>query len=359
MTDSILLITIGLIFGTALISIYVRRRTVDRCLKDFSEFHVTVEHKDKKRIWGQLCAYPNGLELLYRRAHQDADGHVETSFVLFFDRDLDQVQAVYRYKDELLPERRRARERDIVRTYRPGLIRRALRHLRNVVATFRDAMNQSIGAVIAHAKRSQSAPVLNEDKRLTAFSDEVLGAVGNAYEPLYERYIGRRIVVEETRGGVVIEHAGILKEYSSTWIEVLDCRVREAYAFSLAQPAQLQINHNLDFWARFSDGQLELELENRGTEPVIVEAVRVEQTARPLNATVEPGQRYRHLVTELPESVVASLAGLPESVAFLADHPLPEVSGLPDVTLSVRATREVDLLMPRKHAVMRHGAEDI
>ena len=49
-----------------------------------------------------------------------------------------------------------------------------------------------------------------------------MGSVGTSFEPLLERYIGHRVVVELVKGDKIFEYPGVLKEYTAEFIEVMD-----------------------------------------------------------------------------------------------------------------------------------------
>ncbi len=51
---------------------------------------------------------------------------------------------------------------------------------------------------------------------------ELMGSMGASYEPLLERYIGNRVVLELIRGDKIFEYCGVLKEYTADFIEVMD-----------------------------------------------------------------------------------------------------------------------------------------
>ena len=52
------------------------------CLTDFDGYHVTVERKNNRVIWGEMLLQPTGFELVYRSDVED-DGHMETSYVYY------------------------------------------------------------------------------------------------------------------------------------------------------------------------------------------------------------------------------------------------------------------------------------
>ena len=324
-------LTLSFIFLSAFIGIYARRRMRDRCLKDFEGYRVTVELGDGKLVWGRMAVFSNGVELFYEEPHMD-DGHAETSFVLF-EGDLNTVQAIYRYHDELGAEHQQTRRAEIDSTYHPGLYRRTARSARNTLNSFRDAFNRSLGVALATAKKTgTNSVVATSDKELSSIGDTVLGTVAHAFEPILERYIGRRVVVEETRDDQIIEHPGILKEYTEKWIELLDGRADKEHVFPLGDAERLRINRNLDFDIDVAGDRVNLTVTYKGQRTVHLR--RIEGLPEPLSidCQLNPGDS---------ETVVI---------------PTAELDGLDFVVASMR---EVDRCLPRKHAILRHGGEPL
>jgi hypothetical protein len=377
--DNLFLYTVGLIFLTALLGIYVRRRSRDRCLKDFSDYQVTIEMKDGRVMWGRLIVFPNGLELLYAMPNRNADGHVETSYVIMADH-MASIQTVYRYHDELNEENQVARRKEIDRTYHPNLMRRTRRWLRNFLNTFRDAFNQSLGAYLSYAKKDKNASqvIKTQDKQLAKIGGEILGAAANEYEPILERYIGRKVVVEELREvgdeKVWVEHAGILKEYTAKWIEILGCRATEEHTFEFRELDRMRLNRDLDFIVRREEtgGKvpvLVVQIENHGTEPVVLRRIEAAgDYVHALDGLVAPEDHASTRLTDLPEAafVAAPPDNLPKEMALRAATRSGEVlitpdeaPALPDIRLVVEAVRDVDRCIPRAHAVLRHGGEPL
>ncbi len=358
--DTIFLLTLLFVFLTALVGTFVKRRSRDICLKDFAGYHVTVLMKDGRRLWGKLLVFPNGLELIYAAAHVDRSGHVETS-VIFFPDQMAQVRAVYRFHDELTAEHQRSRHREIERTHHPNFFRRLRRHVRNFVNTFRDAFNQSIGLIVSQMKGTakQSAVLQTQDARLTQMGQSVLGIIPNAYEPILERYIGHRVVVEEKTEQGWIEHPGILKEYSAAWLEILDCRLATQHTFELIEAEQLQVNRDLDFDLRVEAGEgtllLRIGIENHGEHPVRVVRLEGEEYARELDVPILPGGTGEVRASDLPVALWESAVVPPGGEGDGSDRG----PGIPPLRLVIEAIREGDVCFPRSTAVVRHGGEPL
>ena len=51
-------------------------------------------------------------------------------------------------------------------------------------------------------------------------------SVGTSFEPLVEKYIGRRVVIDIIKGEAVLQYSGVLKDYTAEFIEILDVDYR-------------------------------------------------------------------------------------------------------------------------------------
>jgi len=221
--DNVLAITIIFIVLSTIVAAFIRRRKRDKCLKDFSDDMVRVVQTSGKIIHGKLRVENTGLELIYSAAHHDEDGHEETSFILY-KYEYPDIQALIRYHDELSAGGKEERERELNRTYHPGAWRRLKRKTLNVFKTIRDSVAEVVNLLITYAKKSTpvGGTLASQDKYVSQMKQELMGSVGTSYEPLLERYIGNKVVLELLKGDKVFEYCGVLKEYTAEFIEIMD-----------------------------------------------------------------------------------------------------------------------------------------
>ena len=76
-------ITILFIVLSTFVGAFIRGRKKDKCLKAFRGFIITLEDVGGKRIWGRLNVQATGMELIYTQPHNDPDGHIESSYILY------------------------------------------------------------------------------------------------------------------------------------------------------------------------------------------------------------------------------------------------------------------------------------
>ncbi len=220
---SALFITIVFIILATVVGAFVRRRCRDKCLKDFSNNTVTLEESSGKTIWGQLRVENTGLELIYPKKQKDADGHDEASYILY-KYEYPNIGALIRFHDELSQENRKRRQEELKRTYHPTLLRRLKRKILNIFKTLRDSVLEVLNVLMSQAKKATPAGAVlsSQDKYVTQMKQELIGAVGTSFEPLLEKYIGRKVVLELTKADKIFECCGVLKDYTAEFIEIMD-----------------------------------------------------------------------------------------------------------------------------------------
>ncbi|HUV63003.1 MAG TPA: hypothetical protein VMW24_03840 [Sedimentisphaerales bacterium] len=233
--ESLTAITILFIILAAGIGAFVRKRSRDKCLRDFERNMVTLETKSGKTLWGALRVENTGLEFVYSKKHRDEQGHDETSYILY-KYEYPTITAVIRFHDELSDRHKKAREKELKRTYHPGPWRREKRRILNVFRTVRDSVVEIVNLLISQAKKAAPAGrvLTSQDKYVSQMKQELMDSAGTSFEPLLERYIGHKVVLEMVKGDRILEYCGVLKEYTAEFIEIMDVH----YAVDEGEPAR-------------------------------------------------------------------------------------------------------------------------
>ncbi len=175
--DWSLVITVGFIFFVTLVGAWLRSRRRDPALVAFEDFHVTLERADNKVVWGKLKVKPTGLELIYRRAIQD-EKHVESSYVLYAN-EFNEIQAIYRYADQLDEDNQKRRAKDLQRWFHPGPMRFLMRKLRGFLATASESLNEVIGVVLGKIRKPAGSYITDTSETyLKKFSGDLIGHAG-------------------------------------------------------------------------------------------------------------------------------------------------------------------------------------
>ena len=226
MPDTFAITIVSIIIFTV-VAAFIKGRSKDKCLRDFSEDLVTLEETTGKIIWGKLSVENTGLELIYPTKHKDKSGHDETSYILY-KQEYPNIQALIRYHDELNERRKKKRKKELKRTYHPRALRRLKRRIQNLFKTVKDSVMDVVNLLIGQAKRAAPAGAMltSQDKYVSQIKQELVGSMGTSFEPLLERHIGKRVVLELTKGGKIFEYPGVLKDYTAEFIEIMDVDYR-------------------------------------------------------------------------------------------------------------------------------------
>ncbi len=324
MIDLSLIITIGVIFVLSLAGAYLRSRTRDRCLKSWQGFHVTLERTNGKLVWGELHVAPTGMELCYRDSVQD-ERHIESSYLLYAS-EYGEIQALYRYVEQLSDEGKRRRSRDIERSFHPGPISRLRRTAQNFLGTATDSLNEVFGLVLGRVQKTGGRYLAADGtSSIKSLSGKVLGQVGSIFDPLLERYIGSRVVIEVLEGDEVHEHVGIFKNYSQDFIEVLDVRYPQRQMVAVMKGGKFE-GQGLVV-VRDPDC---IHLNNQNEWPVLVHSITCGEAEQLINAVVDGGETIDLNVDESAD----------------------------DARLNLRIAHELDIMVPRSRCVVRHRAEN-
>ena len=216
-------ITILFIVLSTFVGAFIKGRKKDKCLKAFRGFIVTLEDVSGKHIWGRLTVEATGLELIYTQPHDDADGHIESSYMLY-KYEYCNVSALVRFHDYLSEENLKRRDAELQKAYHPSWLQRTQRKTINVFKTIRDSIMEVSNVLLSQAKKTTGAGTLlkTQDKYVSQMKNEMIGSVDTAYEPLLEKYIGHRVVMEFLHKDQPVELVGVLKDYTAEFIEVLD-----------------------------------------------------------------------------------------------------------------------------------------
>lgn len=318
--DLSLFITVGLIFLVTSVAGYLRSRITDRCLRSFHRFNVTLQKTDGKRVWGRMELSAGGIEFTFpQRAGSDA---TKASYLLYVG-EYKLIESILRHADRLTDAERRLRDADIARSFHPGPLRMLARRLRNFLGSATDSLRDVLALVLGRVQKMQDRYVAAEGtSTLTKLGGSVLTEVSSAHDPLLERHIGQRVVVEVIEDDEIHEHAGIFKEYSATFLHLLDVEYPHTWTLEAADGETVES-------AKVTVGcdAAALRVTNGGDRPVLIVSLAVAEAERAVDALVEPGGTIS----------------------------LPAVAGR--IRLQLQTVRDLDMIVPRSRSTVRHRAE--
>ena len=380
--DKVLFFSILLVFVGALVGSVVQHRRVDRVLKDLRGFHVTARIQDK-RIWGRFNLFSNAIEFIFSRPYSNRRGNLLTSFIIFSEQ-MSDVDVIFRFHDELTPKNQKRRLKEIEQIKHPSIIRRIRRSIRNFMVAFREAIDESIGLLMSRVQKKSSSMLQGQDDYLKKIRTNTLGAVSTAaYDPVLEHYINHRVVLEAgKKDGRQIEYSGVLKEYSTGWVSILDCSLNSENNLPLSDASRLMMQRKMDFnleLERNTDDENKinfvLEITNRDDQDIAISHIEdAENYQHPINKILTADESIKLNLNDLPDNCLSGidLELLPISLSLIAperqntkqsekddDHDEMHFPALPDLTLVFDTFRDVDIYIPRSKGLLRHGSEFI
>lgn len=332
--DNAFALTILFIFLAAIISVVLKQRRKDKCLKLLHQFHAALLTVQGKAIWGDLTVYSQGIELAYDAAYTTRRGIVKSSSMVY-QKEMADTLALCRVDHALTDHERRERKRQVRRSFQPGLWRRSVRWVRNLIATLKDAFSQALNAVIGQfVKTRPGSTVAGQQAQVTDIGQTILGVTANAYEPILEAHIGRPVVLRVQSGvaptNVSMELPGYLVDYTDAYIAVFNVEHEPEERFTL-DVTQSQERANLKLELHDAD----VTITNPGPDAIVVDAI--EQSEASCDT---PGPRC--------ELAVPLLAG-----CSITLRRTPGAS----VRLHLQRTRRLDVVAPRSVGSVHFAAE--
>ncbi len=241
------LITLVFIALCTIIGAFVKGRSKDRCLVDFKNSPVTLELKDGKSVWGRLDVEHTGIELMYDSDYLDEkEGHYEKSYILY-KNEFPNIELIVRYQDKLSKEEKANREKMLKEYYKPKVGHRIKRKLKNFFSVVRDALVEVFNLFMGRIRTATPAGAVlsGQDKYVSQIQKQLIPGAGTAFEPMLEKYIGKKVVIKMLRKEKAVEYPGILKDYTTGFIEILDVEYKDKQLADIIASRQLALVRHL------------------------------------------------------------------------------------------------------------------
>jgi hypothetical protein len=178
---------------------------------------------------------------------------------MIYDNELPLCLTLCRAVDGLTDQERDDRQKQIQRSFQPGMFRRAWRWTRNLFNTLRDAFGKAFSAALGQIAKVRTQDVLLTQQRgsMDQIGQTLLSAVGNAYEPMLERHIGKPVVLELACPNAVdktpLQLPGYLVDYSDRFVAVfnVDHEPEDVYTLDVTENIERP-----EFAITFEDGHI-------------------------------------------------------------------------------------------------------
>ena len=193
---------------------------------NFSGDAVVLETADKV-ISGRLVVENTGLEFIYPSVRINSNDHKEASCLLY-KFEYAHIHVLVRYHAQLSAEGKTSREQELRDTYHPTVVRRLKRQTWNTLKTVRDSILELMDRLLSAAKKTTpgGAVLTAQEKYVSKMKQDLVGSIATSFEPLMEKYIGHRVVIDVIRGEDLLQYSGVLKDYTAEFIEILDVDYR-------------------------------------------------------------------------------------------------------------------------------------
>ncbi len=221
--DNLLVLSILLVFLTAVVGTFARRRRKDRVLRDIDDFDITLKRKAKAPVWGRAKVFSNGIEFVFKEPYVNRRSNSATSFLLY-KQEYQEVEGLFRYHDDLSESKQSERRSSVNAVINKRWYVVLGRAVSNFLNTFRDAINESMGLLLTRVRGQDLASSNAHMKQLSTTATNLLG---EAYDPILEFHIGDPVIVEQTLDIGKKEYVGTLHEYSDSWISLYNCHLEE------------------------------------------------------------------------------------------------------------------------------------
>lgn len=347
----------------------MQRKKRDSVLKELEGFHITVKLKNGKNVWGKLKVFPKGMELLFSRSYLNSKNHNISSYIIF-PNDLEQIETLFRFHDELSIENQKRRLEEVESAKDPGFFQRLSRYMTNFLSAFHDAIDESLGILINRVKSTSSNLVLkSHDKKLKQLGSSALNIVDHSsWDPILEHYLFKNVVLEIIDcNGKKEEYSGILKDYSSNWIVVLDCEINTMETLPLYDANRLMLQRKLDFWIHLDKKdekfKMIIRIKNESPKDILLSRIKSDHYKKEIESLIRSGESLDILLDNLPHDTLKDLDPntLPLDISLIGPERVdPKIRqeinvALPKLFLEYQTMQRLDVIVPRNVGVIRHG----
>lgn len=215
-----------LLFISALIGAVIKRKACDHCLKKFNSNKILLPLPSGEWICGQLEVFAQGVEL--QMVAEISEDNLQIHSRIIHSAEVGKIPYFVRQApdpDTLLGLKWR---KDRERLLHPPIQDRFKRSVLNSYNMLRDSFAQALKAIIGSvSKDTRLGKAKDSDKRFQEMQSNLTGMVPNAWEPILEKYRGKRVAIERNLEAGIISESGILEDYSSKYLLLRDVTLCE------------------------------------------------------------------------------------------------------------------------------------
>ncbi len=214
--DSGFLITVAFIVISTLFLAFIKHIKKDKCIKSFKSDVVTVYFNTGESIKGRLDVENTGSEFII-----DTTVKNEKSSYILYKEEYPNVRFFVRYHKDLDSKRKRDRVKVIKKTYHPNIFRKMGRGINIFFKIIRDSLTEVFSALSGRLKTASTSYATSETY-MKKVNTEAVSSIDATHNPLLEKYIGNKVVIDHIFNSKEYEIVGILKDYTGEYLEILD-----------------------------------------------------------------------------------------------------------------------------------------
>ena len=291
--DHIFWLAVLIVFVLGITSAVMKLRERDKCLRLFAGQRISYLGGKSATLWGTLAVVNKGLQLGFDRPYVDGDGNTKSS-ALLYEAEFSNSVALCRSATGPNADKESDRQLQVRATFDPGRKQRYLRATRNWLYTMGDAVSQALGVVTGQVSNSTSIGrvVGSKDAKVAGRATEMVEFIGNAYEELLERQIGKPVVLELDpplgSGTKPVELAGHLVDYTDRFLAVFNVEhtIVESHIFEFEGSRD-------DLGLRAVVERGSLEITSRNPLPIVIQKVSLGSESTDLSVVLLNGCALR------------------------------------------------------------------
>ena len=233
------------LFASALLGTILKRRAKDHCLKKFEGHYTILPSLSGEMIQGFLSVYAQGIQLLYPQKIKKDIGMID-SFVLH-PAEIEKIPYLIRPAPD--PETRAGFKwsQEMHRILQPNFLQKSQRLILTFYNMLKDAFGQAAKAIIGALSKDTSISKLKDsNKRIEEVRSGLTELVPNAWEPILEKYRGRRVVIERKGADGMVYESGVLEDYSSKYLLLREVHLKERALLEKIELINEKKNFGLD-----------------------------------------------------------------------------------------------------------------
>ena len=210
-------ITIIIISLSGFIGAFIKGKKKDRCLKELNQSNIHIikingKEKEESDILGQLNIESNCMEI-------KLNDNTKKENLILYKNEYVSINKIIRYTELQNEKEKKEREIEFNKITNPSLFRKMKRTIIIFFNITKDAIFELSETMLSKTKLSS----LNQTEFVESIKSHTSqSATISSYQPIWERYIGKKVVLEQIIDNIKIEYSGILKEYSGNYILLYD-----------------------------------------------------------------------------------------------------------------------------------------